>query len=454
MAVDNQYEFTAHEQHKDGNTWIYSCKYRKTPKMMCQAKARVSLLEDKWILKSLDGSHKCEPNEPKVLAEFLRHTMKNLVRENPTLPVGKAIRQVKVEAVRQYSENEELYSNIVSELGPDSALDKQMYRVRQEVIGPTPKSRNDFIPKDFLLNIFNDESNTIVMDSNNLDESWRRKIDKTNPESECNWEKYNDEEIQQMDRDHNDTEENDKVPDIEPENDLLAKDLPKRVLSFSSKKLLYQLSLDLKSSVDGTFKSSCVLWKQLFIWMVKKRGYWTPVVWSWLPDKSETSYKIFLLMIQEKMEELGFSLKVSSVLCDFELSIMKSIDTMLKCDIHGCFFHHKYCFQRRVDKFGFKTRYESDKQFRGFINELSGLSHLPIEDIASGLWHVENKYIFEDEKASEFKDNSIKYYKHFWLYGCIPPKIWSCFGRSEDLTNNNQEGKLLIIINIGFKLTE
>ena len=201
---------------------------------MCQAKARVSLLEDKWILKSLDGSHKCEPNEPKVLAEFLRHTMKNLVRENPTLPVGKAIRQVKVEAARQYSENEELYSNIVSELGPDSALDKQMYRVRQEVIGPTPKSRNDFIPKDFLLNIFNDESNTIVMDSNNLDESWRRKIDKTNPESECNWEKYNDEEIQQMDRDHNDTEENDGLPNIEQENDdVLAKGLPKRVLSFS-----------------------------------------------------------------------------------------------------------------------------------------------------------------------------------------------------------------------------
>ena len=110
--------------------------------------------------------------------------MKNLVRQNPTLPVGEAIRKVKIEAAKQYSGNEELYCKIIAELGTESALDKQMYRVRTEIVGPTPKSRNDFDAKEFLSKVFNDESQTICMDSNNLNSNWRKNIDNKNPESE------------------------------------------------------------------------------------------------------------------------------------------------------------------------------------------------------------------------------------------------------------------------------
>ena len=49
-------------------------------------------------------------------------------------------------------------------------------------------------------------------------------------------------------------------------------------------------------------------------------------------------------------------------------------------------------------------------------------------------------FIFEDEKAEEFKANLIKYMRDFWINGCLPPRVWNTFGRSEDLTNNNQEG--------------
>ena len=67
-------------------------------------------------------------------------------------------------------------------------------------------------------------------------------------------------------------------------------------------------------------------------------------------------------------------LKVKAVLCDFELNILKSIDEMLETDIFGCFFHHKNCFQRKVDKKGFKTRYENDDYFHEFINQACGLA--------------------------------------------------------------------------------
>ena len=38
----------------------------------------------------------------------------------------------------------------MSELWTDNALKKQMYRVRAEAVGPTPKDRNLFHPKNFL----------------------------------------------------------------------------------------------------------------------------------------------------------------------------------------------------------------------------------------------------------------------------------------------------------------
>ena len=54
------------------------------------------------------------------------------------------------------------------------------------------------------------------------------------------------------------------------------KDLPKRVLAFTTKNLLEELEQNRKTSVDGTFKSSCSLWCQQFIWMIKSKGYWVP----------------------------------------------------------------------------------------------------------------------------------------------------------------------------------
>jgi hypothetical protein len=45
----------------------------------------------------------------------------------------------------------------VAELGTDAALEKQLLRVRHEVIGPTPRSRNSFNPDDFLDKIYGEK---------------------------------------------------------------------------------------------------------------------------------------------------------------------------------------------------------------------------------------------------------------------------------------------------------
>ena len=74
--------------------------------------------------------------------------------------------------------------------------------------------------------------------------------------------------------------------------DVSEKDLPKRVLLYSSEKLLRLFGKNLKSSVDGTFKSACYLSKQNFVMMLKFKGQWIPAIHGWLPDKKEESYKV------------------------------------------------------------------------------------------------------------------------------------------------------------------
>ena len=172
--------------------------------------------------------------------------------------------------------------------------------------------------------------------------------------------------------------------------------------------------------------------------MGKVRGFWTPLVWGWLPDKSETSYTIYILLVKKKLEELGLELNVASVLCDFELNILKSVDSMIGCEIFGCSFHQRKCLQRKVDKSGFKTIYENDQHFYEFINHCGALAHLPIEDLEMGLKLIQDKFHFQDERTAKFKIDFLQYINDFWINGCIPPKVWNLFGRSTDLTNNNQ----------------
>ena len=296
--------------------------------MRCPARARVIMFEDKWILQSADNNHTCEPNKAKVTAELLRCRMKSIVRANPALPCGQAVRTVRIQAATEFGNDDDFYKHLVAELGTDAALEKQLLRVRHEVIGPTPRSRNAFDAQNFIERIYGIEDDLIVLDSNMLGDKWREEISKVNNKSAFDWTKLND-NIRNIEEEFHEDDNSDQSMETEAEDeptDVLERDLPKRVLIFTSKKLLKQLSLNKKSSVDGTFKSSCKLWTQQFIWMSKSKGFWIPCAFGWLPDKSEISYKVFFLLIHKKMAEIDLDLKVKAVLCDFELNILKSID--------------------------------------------------------------------------------------------------------------------------------
>ena len=117
------------------------------------------------------------------------------------------------------------------------------------------------------------------MDSNNLDSNWRDMIASCNSNSSFQWDNL------EQARRHDDDFDEDSVESDGENDENLDSCLPKRVLAYSSTRLIKLLGKHLKTSVDGTFKSSCKLFKQNFVWMVKIYGHWIPIIHGWLPDK-------------------------------------------------------------------------------------------------------------------------------------------------------------------------
>ena len=315
LVVDKVRAFQCNNISKDKSIFNYVCNERLTVGVKCRAKAVVMKCEipDKGIkpiLVKVDIEHDCPRNFPKAIADEMKFKMKEIVRKEPQEPVSGAIRTVRKNYAEIYDEDDDIFDHIIAELGPDKPIEKQLLRVREEIIGKSPINRDKFDPDYFLRRVFGKNHGVVTMDSNKLSPGWREKISKPNPETPYRWENLDDNlrayenneseqenevevtiaDIPEEEEAHYD-EETDMV-DHPVYPDLSGKDLPKRIIAYSSRRLLKLFGRKLKSSVDGTFKSSSYLWGQSFIWMAKFKGHWIPVVHGWLPDKTEESYKV------------------------------------------------------------------------------------------------------------------------------------------------------------------
>ena len=349
-----------------------------------------------------------------------------------------------------YQNEPGLWNEVVECLGDYSALDKRLYRAREKVVGKAPKNRNQFDPNAF----FDNGSDVIVLDSNNLPDGWKTDIEAKVSENESartrewgntnakarEYEKSMDEFEQSV---VGELDELAQVEEMDEEEQTEEQgNLPKGVLAFTSKKLLtlFETNLTGRSSLDGTFKSVPVLWKQLFIWMIKYNGFWIPVVWSWLPDKSAESYKVLIHMVQDKLKELNINFNINEIISDFEINIQKAADHLITgIRILGCFFHLSKCFWKRLQMKGMVTEYDDNVEFRDFVKSAIALAHLPLTDLEEGVEYLKSVQ-FDDDKCKEFQNYLCTYIEEYWINGPFPPQVWNCFKRTEDLTNNNQEG--------------
>ena len=122
--------------------------------------------------------------------------------------------------------------------------------------------------------MFGKDHNIVTMDSNNLKDGWRDRITKQNPNTKYRWENL-DGDVRDYEEDDVDIEENVVLEDCPGEEEghfdeetdkidapeypnLTGRDLPKRVVGFSSVKMLKLFGKHLKSSLEIWTLTDCL----------------------------------------------------------------------------------------------------------------------------------------------------------------------------------------------------
>ena len=184
------------------------------------------------------------------------------VKADPTLPVGEAIREIKLKIAREFGNNKDEFTSVMDGIGSHHALEQRLTEARIAIIGQTPRSRNDFDVMSFKEKGYL-STDVIILDSDNLPDNWESMLN-SNMETAYDWDKFNEAMLSYEEGPDNDDAE--KEEDFEvSENEPNGKE--KRVLAYTSMPLLVLLSECRRGSLDGTFKSCSKLWKPKYFYI-------------------------------------------------------------------------------------------------------------------------------------------------------------------------------------------
>ena len=156
LIVEGKYRYKYNKVSKDGYKWRMNCVEQTNPEYSCQGKALVIKRPDdgSFYLANEMGDHIHLVNHAAILAEELKLRMVELVKKDPSAPVGDAIKTIKKEMAEEFGHDDQLLRNVASEMGSKNSLEQRLLRVREKIIGPLPKSRDRFDPKHFLKRVF------------------------------------------------------------------------------------------------------------------------------------------------------------------------------------------------------------------------------------------------------------------------------------------------------------
>ena len=127
----------------------------------------------------------------------------------------------------------------------------------------------------------------------------------------------------------------------------------KRVLVFASDEGLRHLASEQSWYMDGTFKMSPKIFRQLYVIRAKLSISAVTCCYALLPDKTEESYKEMLKALLEKSADLGYPLDPVSIHLDFELPVVNAVKLVFGSHINfiGCFYHLTQSTWRKVQEF-------------------------------------------------------------------------------------------------------
>lgn len=187
--------------------------------------------------------------------------------------------------------------------------------------------------------------------------------------------------------------------------------------------------------MDGTFKISPRLFTQLFTLHIIYMGFFIPVVYALLKDKSGNTYYQMFEALRRKMATLNLIFNPASFMLDFESGILNSLRQHFpNTTIKGCNFHFTQAVWRKVQSLGLVTHYKAGIP-RRIIKSLMALPFVP------RIWtrHTFTTITMMNNGELPAIAELLQYFKDTWLNGQYPIAMWNMY-QQDTRTNNKLEG--------------
>lgn len=194
---------------------------------------------------------------------------------------------------------------------------------------------------------------------------------------------------------------------------------------------------------DGTFKIAPSIFSQVFVILAEALGGVHPLIYALLPNKQEKTYTHLFKMLNQ----LKPGLNPTSISCDFEQAILKSIKAEYpNAEIDGCLYHFSKNVYKKICDLGVVSNYRNNADFSILVKMVVALTFIPINDIDLAI-ELLSEYLpdelqplldwFEDNYVGRINRNGRG--RRLPLF---PPSIWTMYNRvlnGKNRTNNHAE---------------
>ena len=189
-------------------------------------------------------------------------------------------------------------------------------------------------------------------------------------------------------------------------------DAQSRIILFGSESALRKLASSTTWFIDGNFAMAPPGFLQMYVIRVPLGTTAITTVYALLQNKSQDTYDEMYRTIMNYCEVLGLFPDPLTVLCDFELAVIRSVNDVLGGDINiqACFYHFTQATWRKIQELVLVQCYKTDEDFKMLCAKLDGLAFLPIDDVIRG-------FDFLRASTPEGAEQLVQYFAQTYVIG-------------------------------------
>ena len=185
--------------------------------------------------------------------------------------------------------------------------------------------------------------------------------------------------------------------------------------------------------IDGTFKIAPRIYCQMYSFHVLFLGFFIPLVYALLPDKTRNTYYRMFEILKGSMARLNLQWNPAVIMTDFEQAMIACLRLQFPGSaMKGCNFHFAQAIWRQVQHLGLTQDYRETPEVRRVIRSLMALAHVPVAHVRR-MFHT-----LSNMNGAAAVPELLNYFQRTWLDGQFPVRMWNVHG-SETYTNNKLE---------------